>query len=176
MHTMSSRTATYTENPHHTRRVKQGFPVGPCKAERCQCVVRVTNANKRGRSFLKWWKLSFVFLVQRSLLCFKQTDFGAENNTQDFPSLSLTWDIFCGTFQRHAKTGLECPWAKDKKIRGTLPILFRKTPTPAKMFCAAPSPLGTLRAHLAVKTLAITKHLMCTRSLARNLQPCSWIF
>ena len=172
MHTMCSRTAAYLENPRHTWWVKQGFPVCLCEAERCQCTVQVTNANKRGRSFLEWWKLSFLFLFQGSLLCFKQTVFGAKNKTHNFPSLSLTWDIFCGTYQRHDRAGLEafCKGrrTKHKKIKWTLPMLFWKTPTPSKIFCAALHPLGILRACLAVKTLGMKKHLVCTQEWPGN--------
>lgn len=138
--------------------------------------MQITNANKRGRSFLEWWKLSFLFWFQGSSLCFKQMIFGTENKTQDFPSLSLTWDILCGTFQRREKAELESPWTKHKRSMGHFPFCIERHPQPAKTFCAAPNPLGTLRTHPAVKTLGITKHQICTQSLGRNLQPCSWVF
>lgn len=63
-----------------------------------------------------------------------------------------------------------------KRSMGHFPFCIERHPQPAKTFCAAPNPLGTLRAHPAVKTLGITKHQICTQSLARNLQPCSWVF
>lgn len=130
MHSMYSRTTTYAENIHHTWWVKQCFPVCMCKAERHEYVMQITNTKKRGQSFLKWWDLSSTFLFQ-GLLCFKQTE--------QIPGFSISFLIM-----GHVLWVLQsCTGATHYKIKGTLPILFWKTPTHAKMRCVPPSPLST---------------------------------
>lgn len=106
------------------------------------------------------------FHVLVSRVCFKQTE--------QIPGFSISFLIMghvLWVLQSH--TG-----ATHYKIKGTLPILFWKTPTHAKMRCVAPSPLGARHPQRTASsdTLRITECLMCIQGLARNFQHHVWIF
>lgn len=165
MRTVCIRTATYMENMLG----QTWYPGRSMKSREIQVCCANTAANER-YFFLKWWKLSFFFFFQGSLLCFKQIDWSRiKLKTSHLFPWHGTYSV--GHIKDMQKLGLSPLQLNTKSSRGYFLFWFERHPHLQNVLCSTQS-----TRQLAVKILGITKHLMCTQRLARNLQPWNWIF